>query len=76
MFANEAIVHAIFQPSKVDDQTVVNILAGISHDECLKAAHGAVLGGKVKETKKYKSMVRHLMDVIERANLNPLAYAV
>jgi len=30
VFANEAIVDTVFQPSKVDDQTVIDILAGIN----------------------------------------------
>src|SRR5258706_3196185 len=76
VFANEAIVHAIFQPSKVDDETVMNILTEINDDKSLKAAYGEVLRGTGKETTKYKPMVRHLMIVSERANLNPLAYAV
>jgi len=76
VFANEAIVQAIFQPSKVDDQTVVDILAEINHDKPLKAARGAILGGKLAETKMYTPMVRHRMLVGERTDLNPLAYAV
>ncbi len=76
VFANEEIVHAIFQPSKVDDETVINILAEINDDESLKAAYGVLRRGKGKETTKYQPMVRHLMVVSERANLNPLAYAV
>ena len=58
VFANEAIVHAIFQPSKVDDKTVVDILAKFNHDNSLKAARDAVLSGKVVLAKKIKSMVR------------------
>ncbi len=76
MFANEEIVHAIFQPSKVDDKTVMNILAKINNDESLKAAYGVLRRGKRQETTKYELMVRHLIVVSERANLNPLAYAV
>jgi hypothetical protein len=72
VFANEAIVHAIFQPSTVDDQAVVDILAEISDDKPLKDARDAVLSGKLAETKKYKSMVRHRILVSERADLNPL----
>jgi hypothetical protein len=75
VFANEAIVHAIFQPSMVDDQTVVDILAEISDDKPLKDARDAVLSGKLAETKKYKSMVRHRILVSERADLNPLDQA-
>jgi len=76
VFANEEIVQAIFQPSKVDNETVMKILTEINNDESLKAAYGVVLRGTGKETTKYKPMVRHLMIVSERANLNPLAYAV
>ena len=75
VFANEAIVNAIFQPEKVDDQTVTNILAEIHRDKSLKAMRGVVLRGKGKETTKYQPMVRHLMAFGERANLNLLAYA-
>jgi len=76
VFANEAIVHAIFQPLKVDDQTVVDILAEINRNKPLKAARDAVLSGKVAKTKKYSSMVRHRILVGECADLSPLAYAV
>ncbi len=76
VFANEEIVHAIFQPSKVDNETVMKILTEINNDESLKAAYGVLRRGKGKETTKYKPMVRHLMVVNERANLNPLAYTV
>jgi len=38
VFVNEAIVHVIFQPSKVDNKTVVDILAKINDDNSLKAA--------------------------------------
>ena len=76
VFANEAIVDAIFEPSKVDDQTVEGILAEIDRDESLKSARGVVLRGKGKETTKYQPTVRHLMAVSECANMNPLAYAV
>ncbi len=76
VFANEAIVHAIFQPSKVDNQTVVDILAKINGDNSLKAARDAVLSGKVVEAKKYKFMVRHRILVSERANNKFLAYIV
>src|SRR5258706_4412111 len=74
VFANEAIVHAIFQPSKVDNKTVVDILAKINDDNSLKAARDAVLSGKVVEAKKYKFMVNHRILVSECANHNPLAY--
>ena len=76
VFANEAIVHAIFQPSKVDDQTVVDIIAEIYRDKPLKAARDAILSGKVAETNKYKPMVRHPMLVGGRADINPLAHVV
>ncbi len=74
VFENDTIVHAIFQPSKVDSKTVVDILAKINDDNSLKAAHDAVLSGKVVEAKKYKFMVRHRILVSECANHNPLAY--
>jgi len=61
VFANEAIVEAIFQPSKVDGQTVANILAEINDDKTLKAARGSVLSGKLAETKMLKSLVRRRM---------------
>jgi hypothetical protein len=61
VFANEAIVDAIFQPSKVDDQTVVDILAEMNVDTDLKAARGSVLSGKLAETKKYNALVRNRM---------------
>jgi len=67
---NEAIVHAIFQPLKVDDQTVVDILAEIDRDKPLKVARDTVLSGKVAETKKYQSMVRHPMLFGERADIS------
>jgi hypothetical protein len=73
VFANEAIVHAVFQPSKVDNQTVMDILAEINHDKPLKKARDAVLSGKLAEKQKYNSMVRHQMLVGECADLNPLA---
>ena len=75
VFANEAIVEAIFQPSKVNDQDVMDILSEIKQHKSLRAARGAVLSGKGTETKKYKAMVRHLVVVRDRANLSPLAYA-
>ena len=58
VFANEAIVDAIFQPSKVDDQTIVDILSGLNDDNFLKEARNTVLSSKKTETKKYKSLVR------------------
>ena len=76
VFANEAIAHAIFQPSKVDDQTAVGILAEINHQKPLKAARDAVLSGKVAKRMKYKSMVSHQILVGECVDLHPLAYAV
>ena len=61
VFANEAIVDAIFQPSKVDDQIIVDILSGLNNDKILKAARNSVLSSIQTETKKYKSLVRHRM---------------
>jgi len=61
IFANEAIVGAVFQPSKVKDQTVKDILAEIDDDPSLKAARSAVLHGKLAETKKYGPLVCHHM---------------
>ena len=61
VFANEAIVNAIFQPSKVDDQIIVDILAELNEDKDLKAARNSVLSSNNAETKKYKSLVRHRM---------------
>jgi len=58
VFANEAIVDVVFQPSKVDDQTVADILAEIDGDQSLKAARALVLSSKLAETKKYWPMVR------------------
>ena len=60
-FANERMVHAIFQPSKVDDQTVVGILAEINREKPLKAARDGVLSGTLAKRKKNKSMVSHRM---------------
>ena len=76
VFANETIVHAIFQPSKVDDQIITDILAEIDHDNSLKAARDAVLNGKLAETKKYQSMVSHQILVGECADSGPLDCAV
>ena len=61
VFANEAIVDAIFQPSKVDDQIIEDILAELNDDKDLKAARNSVLSSSNAETKKYKSLVRHRM---------------
>ena len=69
VFANETIVQAIFQPSKVNDQDVMDILAEIKQDKSLQAARGAVLSGKGTEKKKYKAIVRHHVVVSDRANL-------
>ena len=60
VFANEAIVDAVFQPLKVDDQTVTDILAEINENAELKAARKVVLQGKT-EIKKYKAMVCYQM---------------
>jgi len=61
VFANEAIVDTVFQPSKVDDQTVMDILAEISTVKSLKNAHDKVLSKKLAEKMKYEPMVRHRM---------------
>jgi len=61
VFANEAIVEAIFQPSKVDGQTIAGILSEINNNKTLKADRGSVLSGKLAETKMYKSLVRDRM---------------
>ena len=61
VFANEAIVNAVFQPSKVDDQIIVDILADLNEDKDLKAARHSALSSEHAETKKYKSLVRHRM---------------
>jgi len=61
VFANEAIVDTVFQPSKVDDQTVMDILAEINTVKTLKTARNKVLGKKLAEKKKYEPMVRHRM---------------
>ena len=76
VFANETIVHAIFQPSKVDDQIIMDILAEIDQDNALKAAREAVLSGKLAETKKYQSMVSHQVIFGQCADLDPLDHAV
>ena len=55
VFANEGIADAIFEPSKVEDHIVVDILAGINDDKSLKAARDSVLSGKLVEAKNYKS---------------------
>ena len=75
VFANEAIVQAIFQPSKVKDQDVMHILAEINKHKQLKAARAAVLSGKGAEKNKYKAMVRILIVVSGCTNLRPLSYA-
>jgi hypothetical protein len=61
VFANEAIVEAIFQPSKVDNETILDILAEINDDDSLKAARDSVLSNKRAETTKYKPLVRRRM---------------
>jgi hypothetical protein len=76
VFANEVILEAIFQPSKVDDQIVMDILAEINHDKALKAARGSILSNKVAETKMYSSLVRHRMSLsCGGTDFCPLAYA-
>ena len=61
VFANEAIVDTVFQPSKVDDQTIMDILTEINTVKLLKTARNKVLSKKLAETKKYEPMVRHQM---------------
>ena len=56
VFANEAIVDAVFQPSKVDDHTVSDILVEIKENTELKAACKLVLQ-RGAEIKKYRAMV-------------------
>ena len=75
VFANEAIVQAIFEPSKVNNQDGMDILAKTNKDKDLKAAQGAVLSGKGVQTKKYKAMVCHLVVASDRANHHLPAYA-
>ena len=58
VFANDAIVDTIFQPSKVDDNTVVEILAEIDSIKSLKTARRSILSNKLTETKMYEFMVR------------------
>ena len=58
VFANEAIVDAIFQPSRVDDQIIVDILSELNNHKDLKAGRNSVLSSKNTETRKYKSLVR------------------
>ena len=75
VFANKAIVQAIFQLSKVNHEKVMHILTEISKHKYLKAARAAVLSGKEAEKKKYQAMpVRHLIVVGGHANLDPLAH--
>jgi hypothetical protein len=59
LFKNEAILDVVFQPSKVADQTVEDILTEIITHKPLKEARSKVLNGKLAEAKKYKSMVCH-----------------
>ena len=61
VFADKAIVDAIFQPSKADDQIIVDILAELNEDKDLKAARNSVLSSEQAETEKYKSLVRRRM---------------
>ena len=81
VFANEGIANAIFEPSKVEDQIVVGILAGINEDKSLKAARDSVLGSKLAEAKKYKSekykslVRRRILSSCGDAHVIPLAYA-
>jgi len=76
VFANEAIVEAIFKPSKVEHKTIMEIIAGMNNNKNLKAARSSVLSSKLAETKKYKSLVRHRMLTFRGdSDLIPLAYA-
>ena len=75
VFANEAIVQTIFQPSKVNDQDVREILTQMNKHKYLKAARAAVINGKGPEKTKYKAMVRHVIVVNGGANLGTLAHA-
>jgi len=76
VFANEAIVEAIFKPSKVEHKTIVEIIAAMNDNKNLKAARSSVLSNKLAETKKYKSLVRHRMLTFRGdSDLIPLAYA-
>jgi hypothetical protein len=59
VFANEAIVDELFQPAKVDDQILVEILSKMRDVKSLKTAQDSVLSSKFAETRKYKSLVRH-----------------
>ena len=59
VFANGAIVDTVFQPSKVDETIVVDILAEIDCVKSLKTARRSVLSNKFGETKKYKFLVGH-----------------
>jgi len=61
VFANEAIVGTVFQPSKVNDQTVMDILAEINTVKYLKTARNKVLSRKLAEKNKYEPMVGHRM---------------
>ena len=58
VFANESIVDTIFQPSKVADNTMVDILAEIGVVKSLKTARRSIFSNKLGETKKYKFLVR------------------
>jgi hypothetical protein len=61
VFADESIVEAIFKPSCVDNQVILEIIAEMRDDGGLKSARGVVLSNKVAETRKYKSLVRNRM---------------
>ena len=61
VFANDAIVNSVFQPSKVDDKTVTDILAEIDVDKSLKTALDSVLSRKLGKRIRNKSIVRHAM---------------
>ena len=59
VFANEAVVDAVFQPSKVDENTVSEIIAEINSDTKLNNARNKLLRSKIAESKMYQPMVRH-----------------
>jgi hypothetical protein len=61
VFADESIVEAIFKPSCVDNQVILEIIAEMKDDKDLKRARGSVLSNKLAETSKYTSLVRNRM---------------
>jgi hypothetical protein len=59
VFADESIVEAVFKPSCVDNQVILEIIAEMRDDKDLKSARGSVLSNKLAETSKYKFLVRN-----------------